>query len=191
MFFLARVGLFAPAPFSPPASRLGLSAASAAIPLARVRFAPALTTQIKNPFMTTTIQLRLAWLDLRGSSQWLEKLGDLAYAERIHACWLALSQQLQNTNIFIYQYVGDAVILYADSDAPLADLLRSVQQFQTWTASTMDFHFRAAFHQGEVIRIERDGLLFFYGQTLNQLYLLSQAQKKQAEKDIIYSPSVA
>jgi class 3 adenylate cyclase len=141
--------------------------------------------------MTTKTCLRLAWLDLRGSCLWLEKLGALAYAERLNNCWLALSQQLQNTNIAVYQYVGDAVILYADENKNLADLLHTVQQFQAWAANNMDFHFRAAIHQGEIVRIERDGLLFFYGQTIYQLYMLSQTQKSQNEQDIICSASVA
>ena len=84
--------------------------------------------------MTTKKTLRLAWLDLRASGRWLAALGELAYAERVDACWLALAQQLKNTEISVYQYVGDAVILYADSDASLADLLHTVQHFQAWAA---------------------------------------------------------
>lgn len=130
------------------------------------------------------------WLDLRGSVQWAERLGDWAYAQQIEACWQQLEAFLLGSDVLIYQYVGDAVILYANNVA-VADMVEIVEKLQKWASTAYDFVFRAAVHRGEVVHIVRGGQQFFYGKTLNELYQLSQAQKQLSAQNVVFSPRAA
>jgi class 3 adenylate cyclase len=127
------------------------------------------------------------WLDLRGSVQWANKLGDWAYAQQIEACWQQLEVFLRGSEVLVYQYVGDAVILYADKVA-VADMVEIAEKLQNWASQTYNFVFRAAVHRGAVVHIVRGGQQFFYGKTMNELFELSNTQKQLSAQNLVYSP---
>lgn len=129
----------------------------------------------------TTATLSLAWLDLRQSVRWAQRLGDWRYAEQMEGCWAQLQRFIGGhsaVELQIYQYVGDAVILHWDAQAPFWAAIDCIADFRQWAKAEYEFDFRAVLHCGALVRVEREGKTFLYGDTLNRLFAYSQWQKQ-------------
>lgn len=132
--------------------------------------------------------LSLAWLDLRQSVRWTALLGDWRYATQMEACWAMLRRFIAGhsaVELQVYQYVGDAVILHWDDASPLSAAVDCIADFRAWAWSEFGFDFRAVLHRGRLVRVEREGQLFLYGETLNKLFAYSQWQKHRAESFLL------
>lgn len=121
------------------------------------------------------------FLDLKNSTSIAEKLGHLRYSELVRDCFVDINLLVQKHFAFIYQYVGDEIVLGWEADNGLREAnvlsfyFSCKEQFRQRKGYYMDKYglipeFKAGAHIGvvtvvEVGEIKRD--LAFHGDTLN------------------------
>jgi adenylate cyclase len=121
------------------------------------------------------------FLDLKNSTSIAEKLGHVKYSELVRDCFVDINLIVQKHNAFIYQYVGDEIVLSWD----ILDGLNNADAIRFYYSCRKQFYerenyyqskygllpeFKAGAHSGkvtvvEVGEIKRD--LAFHGDALN------------------------
>ncbi|MDH3710675.1 MAG: adenylate/guanylate cyclase domain-containing protein [Cyclobacteriaceae bacterium] len=121
------------------------------------------------------------FMDLKSSTTYAERLGNLKYSQLIQDCFDDINQLVEKFNAEIYQYVGDEVILTWKTRQVLSshDYIKVFYSYREWLEQRADYYlkkydllpeFKAGLHGGwvtvaEIGNIKRE--IAYHGDVMN------------------------